>query len=113
MTSNDFQSRSVARAKKFSWNCNQRFLLKLSLPRLSETGLGAGLEQTELGFRQAHFLADLLLALVVQVESRQDFLIALRKTPEDPLHELHLLVEGGALLRVIAPISHPYAQVEI
>ena len=88
-------------------------MLKFSFTYLSETRLGARLEQSKLGFGQYHLLTDNFLALLIKVETREDFPIAFRKAPEDVEHELDLLAERRALFRIIAPIRDPYTQVQV
>jgi hypothetical protein len=51
-------------------------LRKLTLPQFGESRLGAGFDQPELGWREAHFPADLLGRLLLQIEAYEYFPIA-------------------------------------
>jgi len=50
---------------------------QLFFAELPKTRLGARFQQTKLRLGERHFGADLLLALLVQIEAGQDFAIAL------------------------------------
>jgi hypothetical protein len=51
-------------------------LSEFFLSEFAKSSLSPGLEEPKLCFGQGHLRADLFLALLVQVESRQDFAVA-------------------------------------
>ena len=46
--------------------------------QFTKAGFGPGFEQAELGLRQTHLQADLVLGLLVNIEACQDFSVPLR-----------------------------------
>jgi hypothetical protein len=88
-------------------------LLQLLLAQLSKTGLGARFEQTKLGFGQLHLLADLFLGFFIQIKAGEHLAITLGEFLKDTTHEVHFLVERGALFRIIAAVRHPDANVQM
>src|SRR5271166_6691058 len=58
-------------------NCTQLSMSQFFLTQFAEPGLGSRFEQAELGHRKGHFGTNLVLVLFAQVETRQDFAIAL------------------------------------
>src|SRR5260370_7797891 len=88
-------SASIVRAAGESSHGNRahRSLQQFPPSELAEAGLGARLQQAELGFTQVHLAANLFLALLVKIESRHYLPVPLPNPIQNTHHELHPLLQ--------------------
>src|ERR1039457_6893079 len=76
VASSRYYSHLILRTEKHSFGPEAGALGEPPLSQLAVTGLSAGLDEAELGFRQVQIAADLLGGLLLQIEANQHVPIA-------------------------------------